>query len=163
MCQASSRTGFQSDVHHHRSFGPHGAGTRQQNITADLASAQGEPRRRVESKGNVLLYPFSLKNSNLTVKWVSKTLTCCFQKEINIQHLAAAPLFLVCTHPTNNRSQLQLCDLMSSSKCQTNVLFSYIIYSIPVHIRWKFISEKRISQVMTSLIDKCKHTRHTEL
>lgn len=56
MCQASSRTGFQSDVHHHRSFGPHGATTRQQNITADMATARGEQRRRVESKGTIPLY-----------------------------------------------------------------------------------------------------------
>lgn len=80
MCQASSRTGFQSDVHHHRSFRPHGATTRQQNITADLAPARREPRRRVESKGNILLYPSSLLKQQLDSLWVSETLTCCLQR-----------------------------------------------------------------------------------
>lgn len=65
MCQASSWTGFQSNVHHYRSVGPYRTATRQQNITADMATAPREQGRSVESKGEVPQHCFScLRCSN---------------------------------------------------------------------------------------------------
>lgn len=121
MCQASSRTGFQSDVHHHRSFGPHGATARQQNITADMATAQGEQRRRVESKGNIPLCTLPLlkkKKQQRDSQWFSETLTGGLQREYTMATFS----------PCSPTSSMCLADKRLCESCGSFSRYCFIVF-----------------------------------
>lgn len=100
MCQAPGGAGFQSSLHSYRTVGSFGTAARKQNTPADMAAAQGEPRRRVEGQGEL-------------------------QKQLNlVTHLSVAEE-QVCSCPMSGSNTCQRHIWLPNDTCRT-VLTIYI-------------------------------------